>query len=178
MVADSRCPRHAQVGRESIPLFVRESYLVTDSVSLDRQSLNSVEPFRTGTSSSGSTPPHPQGRHGVAAAMLASTRAPLGTLQEEESFEGELPALDLAHPGSLTPAALQKAAARAARAAATSGFGDQQLKELPMHLPDPESLSTGGAMAMDITPARPLPRTPGACNTLLPVVLGTSCIGT
>ena len=79
---------HAQVGRDSIPLFVRDSYAVSDSVSLDRQSLNGLEPFGRST-------------HHTAAPATASAAAappshaassmPLGTLHEEASFMEDLP---------------------------------------------------------------------------------------
>jgi hypothetical protein len=136
----------AQVVRESLPLFVRDSYLVNDSMSLERQSLNSVEPFSAGSQARPSA--------AMQAALMASTRAPLGTLQEEESFcddsasaPGGVPAL-----AGRAPTFFQKAAAKAAKAA--GGVAGVEEHDLPRNLPDPQVLG-GGVTAMDITPVKP-----------------------
>ncbi|KAJ9520317.1 hypothetical protein QJQ45_030217 [Haematococcus lacustris] len=155
--------------RESIPLFVRESFLVSDSVSLERLSLNSVEPFGRHTSGCNNTSAVTTSAR--PASLMASVMV-LDTLQEDESFVQELPpkpaaALHTSHSGQL-PGPL-KAGTRAARVASIE---DDQLGDLPNDLPDPvhpgiDNTPTvpaepSTAVVMDTTEPAPGPAAPGA----------------
>eukprot|EP00983_Pelagomonas_calceolata_P087512 1156973-Pelagomonas_calceolata.AAC.3 len=139
------CP---QICRDSIPLFVRDSFAVTDSVSLERQSLNGLEPFGRA---------HLPMQAAPASAVPQTPAAPLGTLHEEASFMEELPPkvsarapmcvrpmAELQRP-SQTPGAMQRSAVRAARAASAAGFDDHDLSDLPDNLPDPMMISPAPA---------------------------------